>query len=155
MSANKREEKMENTEQAKGFEVFEIKPQIVAKGKQTTELVRSDLIRANVQVVTDGGETNLHAHTGMDAIWVVLQGAATFYGKGDEVVGRLAKHQGILIPRPNPYWFESSGDEPLVILHVMAYQPGAVAKRIDYTPRKELPRDMEEGKFFGQPDNQG
>ena len=76
-------------EQAKGFQVFDINPQIVAKGKKTTELVRTDLIRANVQVVTDGGETNLHAHTGMDAIWVVLQGEATFYGKGDEVVGKL------------------------------------------------------------------
>jgi hypothetical protein len=32
----------------------------------------------------------------------------------------------------------------------MAYQPGAVAKRIDYSPRKELPREMVEGKFFGQ-----
>jgi len=32
---------MENTEQLKGFEVFEIKPQIVAKVKKTTELVRS------------------------------------------------------------------------------------------------------------------
>lgn len=146
---------MENMEQLKGFEIFEIKPQIVAKGKKTTELVRSDLIRANVQVVTDGGETNLHAHTGMDAIWVVLQGTATFYGKGDEVVGKLEKHQGILIPRPNPYWFESSGDEPLVILHVMAYQPGAVAKRIDYTARKELPRDMVDGTFFGQQESEG
>jgi mannose-6-phosphate isomerase-like protein (cupin superfamily) len=137
-------------EQSKGFQVFDINPQIVAKGKKTTELVRTDLIRANVQVVTDGGETNLHAHTGMDAIWVVLQGEATFYGKGDEVVGKLKKHQSILIPRPTPYWFESSGDEPLVVLHVMAYQPGAVAKRIDYTPRKELAREMVEGKFFGQ-----
>jgi mannose-6-phosphate isomerase-like protein (cupin superfamily) len=145
---------MDNVEQLKGFEVFEIKPQIVAKGKKTTELVRSDLIRANVQVVADGGETNLHAHTGMDAIWVVLQGAATFYGKGNEVVGKLEKHQGILIPRPNPYWFESSSDEPLVILHVMAYQPGAVAKRIDYTARKELPRDMVDGKFFGQQESE-
>jgi mannose-6-phosphate isomerase-like protein (cupin superfamily) len=89
----------------------------------------------------------------MDAIWVVLQGEATFYGQGDEVVGKLKKHQAILIPRPKPYWFESSGDEPLVILHVMAYQPGAVAKRIDYTQRKELPREMAEGKFFGQENN--
>jgi mannose-6-phosphate isomerase-like protein (cupin superfamily) len=140
-------------EQTKGFEVFEINPQMVAKGKKTTELVRTDLIRANVQVVTDGGETNLHAHTGMDAIWVVLQGEATFYGQGDEVVGKLKKHQAILIPRPKPYWFESSSAEPLVILHVMAYQPGAVAKRIDYTQRKELPREMAEGKFFGQENN--
>ena len=137
-------------EQARDFEIFEIKPQMVAKGKKTTELVRTDLIRANVQVVADGGETNLHAHTGMDAIWVVLQGAATFYGQGDKVVAQLNKFQGLLIPRPNPYWFESSGDEPLVVLHVMGLQQGAVIKRIDYTQRKELPRDLVEGKFFGQ-----
>jgi len=136
-------------EQARDFEIFEIKPQMVAKGKKTTELVRTDLIRANVQVVADGGETNLHAHTGMDAIWVVLQGAATFYGQGDKVVAKLNKFQGLLIPRPNPYWFESSGDEPLVVLHVMGLQQGAVIKRIDYTQRKELPRDLVEGKFFG------
>jgi mannose-6-phosphate isomerase-like protein (cupin superfamily) len=141
-------------EEPKDFEVFEIKPQIVAKGKKTTELVRTDLIRANVQVVTEGGENNLHAHTGMDAIWVVLQGEVTFYGQGDKVVAKLKKHQGILIPRPNPYWFESSGDEPLVILHVMAYQPGATVKRIDYTPRQELPREVVEGKYFGQQERQ-
>jgi mannose-6-phosphate isomerase-like protein (cupin superfamily) len=141
-------------EQVKDFEIFEIKPQIVAKGKQTTELVRTDLIRANVQVVTEGGENNLHAHTAMDAIWVVLQGEVTFYGQGDKVVGKLKKHQGILIPRPNPYWFESSGDEPLVILHVMAYQPGATVKRIDYTPRKQLAREVVDGKYFGQQENQ-
>ena len=141
-------------EQGKQFELFEVKPQLVAKGKKTTELVRTDLIRANVQVVTEGGENNLHAHTGMDAIWFVLQGAVTFYGQGDQVIGKLDKHQGIMIPRAAPYWFESAGEEPLVILHVMAYQPGAVAKRIDYTPRKELPREMAEGKFFGQQENQ-
>ena len=137
-------------EPSKGFQVFDINPQIVAKGKKTTELVRTDLIRANVQVVADGGETNLHAHTGMDAIWVVLQGEATFYGKGDEVVGKLKKHQSILIPRPTPYWFESSGDEPLVVLHVIAYQPGATAKRIDFTPRKTPQGELVDGKFFNE-----
>jgi hypothetical protein len=29
-------------EEPKDFEVFEIKPQVVAKGKKTTELVRTD-----------------------------------------------------------------------------------------------------------------
>jgi len=122
--------------------------------KKSMLICSSDILRGHIQVVKNGGENNLHAHTGMDAIWIVLQGAVTFYGQGDEVVGKLDKHQGILIPRATPYWFESAGDEPLVILHVMAYQPGAVAKRIDYTPRKELPREMAEGKFFGQQEKQ-
>jgi hypothetical protein len=32
----------------------------------------------------------------------------------------------------------------------MAYQPGATAKRIDYSPRTQLPRELVDGKFFGQ-----
>lgn len=136
---------MENT---KGFETFEIKPQIVTKGKKSSKLVRTDLIGATVQVVADGGETNLHAHPATDSIWIVLDGEVTFYGEGDQVVARMQKCQGLLIRRGTPYWFESSGNKPLVILHMTANDPNAKKDRINYTPRKQHAVEIAEGKFF-------
>lgn len=88
--------------------------------KRSVELCRSDILRGLVQVVNEGGENNLHAHTGDDAFWMVLGGAAKFYGEGDKLIAELKKHEGIFIPRGFKYWFESAGDEPLEILRVSA-----------------------------------
>ncbi|TAK05998.1 cupin domain-containing protein, partial [bacterium] len=86
--------------------------------KKSMLVCNSDLMRVHVQVVKNGGENNLHTHTGEDAFWLVLNGAVKFYGEGDKVIGELKKHEGILIPRGFNYWFESASDEPLEILRV-------------------------------------
>ena len=52
--------------------------------------------------MTEGGETNLHAHAGSDATWLVVAGQATFYGEGDKVVAKLDKNDMLLIPRGVP-----------------------------------------------------
>lgn len=104
--------------------------------KRSFELCRSDLLRGLVQVVKEGGENNLHAHTGDDAFWMVLSGAVKFYGEGDKVIAELKKHEGIMIPRGFKYWFESASKEPLEILRVSARDQSTTNKRIDYTPLK-------------------
>ena len=119
-----------------GFQTFAVAPQLLKHGKTSTRLVRTDHINSGVQVVADGGETNLHAHTSQDEIWFVLSGAATFYTEGDEVVAKLSKHEGLLIPHRAPYWFESSSDENLVILRFGAAVPEAGPdQRIDMQAR--------------------
>lgn len=128
---------MESSTASSPFQTFTVAPQPLKTGKTSTRLVRTDHINSGVQVVAEGGETNLHAHTSQDEIWFVLSGAATFYTEGDAVVARLGKHQGLLIPHGAAYWFESSSDENLVILRFGAAVPGAGPdRRIDMQERK-------------------
>src|SRR5579884_4296110 len=128
---------MENAAVPSPFEVFEVKPELLKQGKTSTRLVRTPHLNSGVQVVADGGETNLHAHSSQDEIWFVLNGQATFYTEGDQVVARLGKHQGLLIPHGAAYWFESSADENLVILRFGAAVPEAGPdRRIDVGERR-------------------
>jgi mannose-6-phosphate isomerase-like protein (cupin superfamily) len=149
---------------------FTVHPQLLESGKQSHRLARNRDISCGVQVVSKGGETNLHAHSGVDEIWYVLAGEATFYGQGHTVIAKLARNEGLLIPHGEPYWFESSQPENLVILRFGAKIPDAGPdKRIDYDERQyiiqhgveggiqqqvtdgmvEWPVKIAEGKFFG------
>ena len=67
--------------------------------KKSMMVCNSDLMKVMVQVVKDGGENNLHTHTGDDAFWYVMNGAVKFYGEGDKLIGEFKKDEGILIPR--------------------------------------------------------
>ena len=122
----------------KQLQVFKYeKPQgEIDMGKVTLRLCKSDLLSVSVQVVMkQGGETNLHAHTGQDEAWVILGGRAKFYDK-DELIGDLGLNEGIFIPKGAPYWFEPT-EEPLEILRVSATDKEIVDERIDYTPPNE------------------
>jgi mannose-6-phosphate isomerase-like protein (cupin superfamily) len=95
------------------------KPAAEGQVKQIANLFRSDLIRLNVQIVSEGGENNLHYHTGGDNAWMVLRGAARFYGVGDALIGEFHQNEGILLPGGSRYWFEKVGDEDLEILQIV------------------------------------
>ena len=143
------------------FKHFEVRPQLLESGKTVRALANSGAISCGVQVIAGGGETNLHAHKGNDAIWFVLQGAASFYTTEDRLVATVNKHEGLLIPREVPYWFESASEENLVILRFGASVADEGTGRIDYTPSKvsqttwvegaeHLPgTKVKEGAFFG------
>lgn len=118
------------------FRIFEVKPQLLESGKTSRNLARGEVLSLTVQVVADGGETNLHAHAGNEAIWLVLNGRATFYTTGNEVVGTIGRYQAMFIPHGTPYWFESSSPENLVILRIGARVPGVQDQRIDYSERR-------------------
>ena len=105
--------------------------------KKTLQVCNSDLMKVQVQVVKDGGENNLHSHTGDDAFWYVMSGAVKFYGEGDEVIGEFNKGEGILIPRGFKYWFESSSSEPLEILRVTAKDQKVENQRVDHSAQKQ------------------
>jgi mannose-6-phosphate isomerase-like protein (cupin superfamily) len=127
---------MDNSTPASSFQTFSVAPQPLKHGKTSTRLVRTDHINSGVQVVAEGGETNLHAHTSQDEIWFVLSGVATFYTDGDAIVAVLGKHQGLLIPHGAAYWFESTSDQNLVILRFGAAVPEAGPdRRIDVQKR--------------------
>ena len=118
------------------FQTFSVAPQPLTRGKTSTRLVRTDHINSGVQVIAEGGETNLHAHTSQDEIWFVLSGSATFYTVGNAVVARLGQHEGLLVPHGAAYSFESASDENLVILRFGAPVPEAGPdRRIDVEAR--------------------
>jgi len=97
------------------------KPEKITKSKANTLIARSSLVRAMVQVVRDGGETNLHYHSKVDGFWFVLTGKARFYGPNDEIIAECGPHEGLIIPHYARYWFEKAGDEDLEILLVQGF----------------------------------
>ncbi len=91
-------------------------------------LARSELLTLLLHRWDTGGEVALHHHTDGDATWIVLEGEVTFHGEQDEVLARAERHQAVLVPRNTMYWFENSGEGPLVMFRVSARVGGASAK---------------------------
>ena len=91
-------------------------------GVVRADLGKTDMLRANVQIIKKGGPTggdaHLHFHTNIDSFWMVLKGKARFYTEGDAVTGEFGPMQGIFTPRYSRYWFEAIGEEDLELLHV-------------------------------------
>ena len=114
------------------------KPENQETPKAITSLCQTDIIRGAVQVVQEGGDNNLHSHTGMDGFWMVLKGAVRFHGPGDEVLGEFGVHEGIVTPRNAEYWFESCGDDDLELLQVVAFDRDVKNERIDVNDRKSV-----------------
>lgn len=116
------------------------KPSTLEKAKTIVWLCRTDRMICDVQVLREGGETNLHSHSHLDGFWFVLSGRAKFYGEGDVVIADLGPKEGVLLPRGSKYWFESSSDEPLELLQVEAAdmairsQQDLMKDRNDFTP---------------------
>ena len=140
------------------FQTFDVRPQLLEYGKLVTSAAQTDLISCSIQVIAHGGETNLHAHNGSDAIWLVLDGKARFYTTDNEVVGIVEKNQGLVIPRGTPYWFESEGDDNLVILRFGATAQNEPDTRTNFSHRNfsvdgqepaQRPTKILEGVFFG------
>jgi mannose-6-phosphate isomerase-like protein (cupin superfamily) len=114
------------------------KPEGDGDVKQFASLFRSDLIRLNVQIVKEGGENNLHYHTGGDNCWMVLRGAARFYGVGDKLLGEFHQNEGILLPGGSRYWFEKIGSEDLEILQIVCRETrNAQTQRINLERHKD------------------
>lgn len=123
--------------------VFRYRTPDLTRRKGVIPLAGSDILFSAVQVIREGGENNLHAHTAMDGFWFVLSGRANFYGKDDVLIAELGRHEGVFIPRTVSYWFESVGDELLELLQVEAFAQNIDSKRIDYTPRREATRNFQ------------
>ena len=112
------------------------KPEGLQTGKSIVSLCQTDIIRGAVQILKEGGDNNLHSHTGMDGFWMVLKGQVRFYGPGDELLGEFSSHEGIVVPRNSQYWFESCGEEDLELLQVVAFDREVKNERIDINPKK-------------------
>lgn len=98
---------------------FSLRARLPVQGRTNAVLAATPRLNVVLKTYASGGENELHAHTNEDHLFVVLQGAATFYGpRGEEkVVGRNA---GVVLPRGVVYRFTAHEEEPLVLLRVGA-----------------------------------
>lgn len=101
--------------------VFKFKRPEFESGKRNVKLARTDRMIGIIQVLKQGGETNLHSHAHMDGIWMVLSGRVRFYGENNVLLGDFGPLEGVLIPRGCPYWFENVEDEVAELLQVEAF----------------------------------
>lgn len=115
--------------------VFEPPEDVPDDAKILCHLARSDLLRASIQVIPEGGDNNLHYHPGADGFWMPLEGRVRFHGP-DGVVGEFGPNEGIVIPRNARYWFETADPEQeLHLLHISAHTQQKVANsRINVDP---------------------
>ena len=91
-----------------------------------------------LKTYASGGENELHAHPHEDHTFVILQGAAKFYGPNKEE--RIAKAgEGVLLPAGTFYWFHVTSDEQLVMLRIGAQaSQGDRFRRIDIKGETQL-----------------
>jgi mannose-6-phosphate isomerase-like protein (cupin superfamily) len=145
-------------------QIFRYEQPSFERGKRAVRLVRSPRVTAAIQVVKDGGETNLHSHPHMDGFWMVLSGRARFYCDKTTVMADLGPLEGVFIPRNFKYWFEAASEEPLEIIQVECTDVDFAElrgerRRIDHTPfTRRDPADLiSEGvvaSVAATPDNQ-
>ncbi len=125
-------------------QVFQLKTQLLSKGRSDYTLAKTDLMSVRIKCYAQGGENVLHSHPGEDHTFVVLAGKARFFGKDGEV-GVFTTNQGILLPRGSFYNFQSCGDEPLVLLRVGAEKEKLPVNRIG-VDGNSLPGKSKENK---------
>ena len=105
---------------------YRLRTPILSQGHIETVLAESDLMQVRIKSYAAGGENALHAHTGQDHTFVILQGRARFYDK-DGNATEVGPREGVFLPLGAYYRFESCSDEPLIILRVAAKKQNAPA----------------------------
>lgn len=127
-------------------EIFALKAQLLDQGRTDTVLAACEGMIVRLKVYASGGENELHAHTGEDHTFVILQGSARFFGPNNEETD-LKQYQGILLPRGCHYRFFATSEEPLVMIRVGSPGPKSqkAPLRIDISG-KELLGDSKENK---------
>ncbi len=138
-------------------QTFDIKVPLLSDGRSDRVLARTETVQIRGKVYAQGGENTLHAHTRQDHTFFILGGQATFHDE-EENITVLGKNEGILLPAGAYYWFQSTGDENLVLLRFagkMDETLGDDRVDIDGNPfpgsdpaNKPIP-PVESGKRFG------
>ena len=96
---------------------FKLEAQLPLDGRTNIPMATSANMWVVLKTYASGGENELHAHPNEDHTFVILQGAARFYGpKGEEKV--IGAGEGVLLPRGTFYWFQTVSKEPMVLLRV-------------------------------------
>jgi mannose-6-phosphate isomerase-like protein (cupin superfamily) len=140
-------------------QVFSLKDApLLSAGRFDTVVANSDDLIARVKVYAEGGENAKHTHLHEDHLFLVLAGQATFRLGEEEREVVVNRYEGVMLPAGAFYYFQSSGDENLVMFRVGTRRAGenqrvgpdgqpllghsSANKHVDGVPV--------EGKFFGR-----
>ncbi len=141
--------------------VFTLQAQLLDQGRTDTVVAAADDLIIRMKVYASGGENELHAHTGEDHSFMILQGSAKFFGpEGEEI--ELGQYQGIMLPKGAFYRFHATSKEPLVMIRVGSpsprkqkppYRIGIDGEELrgDSKENKAVPVIFRDGAFFGAP----
>ena len=95
--------------------LFGMRAHLPSSGRTDMPLAATPRMSVILKTYAEGGENGLHCHSYEDHSFIVLQGEAVFHGDDGEI-GRLRRHQGILLPSGVYYRFQAEPGEPLVII---------------------------------------
>lgn len=116
---------------------FKMEALLPVQGREDIPMAKAGGMAVVLKTYSKAGENELHAHLNEDHTFIVLQGAAEFYGPNNET-RRVTENEGVLLPRGTFYWFRSCGDDPLVMARVgSATEPG-----VDTTMRVNIKGDF-------------
>ena len=99
--------------------VVTLRTPLLSHGRTTDFIAQGDLLKVAVKVYAEGGENGLHAHTTNEHIHMVLQGQATFFDE-DGKATVVNRYEGMYLPQGAYYYFQSTGDENLVLMSCYA-----------------------------------
>ena len=88
--------------------------------RNVKNLARTELLTVLLHHWGTGGEIAAHYHTDSDAVWVVMEGQATFRDAQDNLLGQANAHEAVVVPRNTTYWFENTGEGAAVMFRVSA-----------------------------------
>ncbi len=143
------------TESRPKAQIFSLKTPLLSAGRTNKTVAGTDLLKVRIKVYAEGGENGLHAHQDEDHSFIIMQGQATFHDEsGNTTV--VNKHEGIMLPRGAYYYFQSTGNENLVLVRVGAgrkpeggYRLGTHGRPLSDEENKNIPGVPIPGKFFG------
>ncbi len=95
--------------------IFGMRTKLPSRGRTDMPLAATPRMSLVLKTYAEGGENGLHCHPHEDHSFVVLQGEVSFFGE-DGKIGRLRRHQGILLPRGAYYRFQAEPGEPVVMI---------------------------------------
>lgn len=129
---------------------FKIKTPRLTGGRSHTPLARTELAFIGLNYYVPGRKNTLHTHPGEDHAFVVLEGEATFHDKAGTAT-LLKKGEGIMLPEGWHYWFQNTGQIPLVLLRFSALKGNPKVKRIDAQGRTREEHEQGYAAVDGEP----
>jgi mannose-6-phosphate isomerase-like protein (cupin superfamily) len=139
---------------------IKLRAELLAEGRSDDVLADTGAMKVRLKVYASGGENGLHNHSDEDHMHLVLSGTACFFGpRGEEK--HLGPYEGIVLPAGCFYRFQTTSQEPLVLLRVGCKVPSALPHRRYNVYGEPLPSESRAngakrppvgtGKFWGAP----
>ncbi|MDB5896094.1 MAG: cupin [Rhodoferax sp.] len=118
-SENDWRREMDRLSASPGPKFFHLRARLPVVGRTNQMLAATEHLSVVLKTYATGGENELHAHSHEDHLFVVMQGAAVFFGPNGES-RRVTRNDCVLLPAGSWYKFHAEEHEPLVLLRVGA-----------------------------------